>query len=136
MLHHNGGNFVLQTLDPQLHYDVPKRFIKYLGISIGPGSFQHAWYDVIPDYVEASFFLCAVDVGLASTTHIYNVVGASTSSWVGSFLPPNAELLALGGKSLQRLLRCRWNVATVDMLTNLKQIDFPLEFHLLSCNSN
>ena len=107
--------------------------IKYLGISLGPEAYANIWKEVSSGYCEIVDFLRSTDGGLGIA--LYNVLGASKCSWVGSFVAPSTDMLAIKAASLQRLLRCPWNVATVSLLHNLKTIGFPLEFQSLTNNS-
>ena len=97
---------LMYTLSPTLFED----HLKYLGVFIGPGASLMCCSDVMNSYCECISFLRGIDAGLATTISLYNTLCASTCSWVGSFLPPSADLLILEGKSLQRMTHGPWNV--------------------------
>ena len=96
--------------DPSLLRYLFKDYVKYLGVVIGPGAEKVIWSAAIIAYKECITFLRSIDAGFTSTISLYNVLGASIASWIGSFVRPSDELLILEGKSLQRLTHGPWNV--------------------------
>ena len=125
----------LREVDSSLTRNLFNDFVKYLGVYLGPGAEQVMWREAIVAYKECISFLRCIDAGFTSTISLYNVLGASIFSWIGSFAPPSQELLILEGKSLQRLTHGPWNVFPKRLLMSLKTIGYPTQFQCLESNS-
>ena len=122
-------------MDPSLSIDLFGDAVKYLGIFLGPGAFRITWNEACRNYLEVIKFLRHIDAGFTPTVSLYNVLGASTCSWVGSFYPPSEDLLTLERKSLQRITHGPWNVFPLHMLFSLRRFGYPLQFQSLELNS-
>ena len=104
--------------------------VKYLGIYIGPGAHNVAWDDVTTKCSDCVRFLCSIDAGFVPTIYLYNILCVSVASWIGSFVPPNSEILVLESKLLQRLSRGPWNVFPKHFFSSLNLRGCPLKFNL------
>ena len=126
---------VLLEIDDSLMGACFADFVKYLGIHLGPGALAIAWDEAILKYQECAKFLSGIDAGFIPTIYLYNVLCVSITSWIGSFLPPSDKLLTLESKTLQRILRCPWNVFPKALLLQLKTLGLTTQYQSITVNS-
>ena len=101
--------------------------IKYLGIFLGHDALKCNWDAVSLDYISVARFIGTLDCGMVTKISLYNMLAISKLSFVAAFLPPNREILQIGKRALQLLLRGPWNAIPDGVVKNLKIRGLPVQ---------